>query len=70
MPLFEFSEISFADSVLRVLCKVTVKRYYLVGLGLKKKIKEAVVGDDLCVWRTNYIVFSLPARRYIYCYRG
>lgn len=40
VPLFEIPEISFTDSALRVLCKVTVKRYYLLGHGLKKKSKR------------------------------
>lgn len=36
VPLFEIPEISFTDSALRVLCKVTAKRYYLLCHGLKK----------------------------------
>lgn len=72
MPLFDFPEKFFRDSVLRVLCKEKVKRYCLLGHAMNKKNikKKSVAGDDTCAWRTNYKLFSLPARRYIYCHSG
>lgn len=37
MPLFDFPEKFFRDSVLRVLCKEKVKRYCLLGHAMNKK---------------------------------